>query len=292
VPMCYLVTRAGRGLLIATGRLSAPHEAGEGVERGLADREALRQARRDVHVAGWLLALETTLVSAFPDARTSLRGADDCVLSPPSRAVGAGRVALGPADLRLPGGRTPHDFMRSDGNGRRLEVERFETVRPDGAAECSVAGDAGAASIDVLVEFDDRLPAGRAAAKLERYDHLVAGWAPHLHRYGRRLGVAPLVVFVCRDVARARACARQADAVLTACRAYAGEYPADWEYPGRERIVFAAERDIHERRMRAYGVPSLPPHVRVEIAGGDPAARACEPQLRELLSADLARVGS
>jgi hypothetical protein len=30
-------------------------------------------------------------------------------------------------------------------------------------------------------------------------------------------------VFVCRDRTRARECARVADAVLTACRAYAGE---------------------------------------------------------------------
>jgi hypothetical protein len=63
-----------------------------------------------------------------------------------------------------------------------------------------------------------------------------------------------------------------ADSTLGACRAYAGEYPFDWEYPGRERVRFASERDLHEGLVRAYGVPRLPPHVRVSAAHGDPRA--------------------
>ncbi len=140
-------------------------------------------------------------------------------------------------------------------------------------------------TIDLLVEFDDRLPTGRSAAKLERYDHLVAGWAVHTNRYGRRLGVPPLVVFVCRDRGRARECARRADAVLTACRAYAGEYPADWEYPGRRGVMFVAERDAHVGLLRGYGVPRLPPDVRVSVADGDPRAREAVAEPRELLGA-------
>ena len=102
------------------------------------------------------------------------------------------------------------------------------------------------APIDVIVELDDRMPVGRAAGKLERYDHFLAGWSVHTARYGRRTEALAVVVFVCRDRARARECARLADPLLTACRAYAGEYPFDWEYPGRERILFAAERDVHD----------------------------------------------
>lgn len=81
-----------------------------------------------------------------------------------------------------------------------------------------------------------------------------------------------MVVFVCRDRARARESARRADAVLCACRAYAGEYPVDWEYPGREQIVFASERDVHEGVLYAYGVTRVPPAVRVRAAHGDPRA--------------------
>ena len=142
-------------------------------------------------------------------------------------------------------------------------------------------------ALDLLVELDDRLPAGRGAGKLERYDHLLAGWSVHTTRYGRRLGVPPAVVFVCRDRARARECARGADALLTACRAYAGEYPADWEYPGREGILFVAERDVHEGVLRGYGVPRLPPEVRVSVAGGDPRAREATAEPRALAGREM-----
>jgi hypothetical protein len=196
-----------------------------------------------------------------------------------------------------------------------VEVDRFETVRPDAiievnpsmrastarpsgdgvgdgvGAQASVAtppdasegGTRRAAAIDVIVERDDRLQRGRAAGKLERYDHFLAGWSAHTSRYGRRLEAVPLVVFVCRDRARARDCARGADSVLRACRAYAGEYPFDWEYPGREQIVYVSERDVHEGLLRAYGVPRLPPDVRVAAAHGDPRAGEAATESREIL---------
>jgi hypothetical protein len=69
-------------------------------------------------------------------------------------------------------------------------------------------------------------------------------------------------VIVCRDRRRARECACRADLVLGACRAYAGDYPHSWEYPGRTRMCFAAERDVHERNSCGWGVPALPPAIR------------------------------
>ena len=300
VPMCYVITSAGLELLRANGRLSAsadgPTAAGADVTAARRESEgSLRQARHDVHVAGWALALER----AAGGALLTLRGPEESVLAPPLRSTPDGKVGLGPGDLRLPGGRAAHDFLRTDGAGERVEVERFETVRPDaivtlpagadrfppagdgpsaaGATEVSTSDDAGGAvtrapAIDLIVELDDRLPVGRGAGKLERYDHFLSGWSAHTSRYGRRAEAAPMVVFVCRDRARARELARRADAVLRACRAYAGEYPFDWEYPGRERILFASERDVHEGFLRAHRVPTLPPEVRVTVARGDPGA--------------------
>ncbi len=273
----------------------------------------LRQARHDVHVAGWALALER----ALDRASLGLRGARESVLSPPLlRAGNEGRVALGPGDLTLPGGRAPHEFLCTDATGARAQVERFETVRPDVTIELAgglsdgagvqagpvegsvverevVAGEhardvsvvAAGGAIDLLVELDDRLPTGRAAGKLERYDHFMAGWSVHTRRYGLRGRATPLVVFVCRDRARARECARRADTVLSACRAYAGEYPADWEYPGRTGVLFVAERDAHEDLLCGYGVPRLPPDVRVSAAHGDPRAGAAAVEVRELFGA-------
>ncbi len=170
------------------------------------------------------------------------------------------------AELSLPGGRAPHDFLRTIQSGARVEVERFQSIRPDATLQAKQGW-------ELLVELDDRLPEGLGASKLERYDHFVTGWSVHVPRYKRPNVKPPIVVFLCSDNARARECARRADRVLTACRAYAGEYPADWEYPGREQIFYVAERDVHEGLLCAWGVPKLPPEVRVAVAGGDPRAR-------------------
>jgi hypothetical protein len=278
--MCYVITNAGVELLAASGRLEIQNDdrAGTSGLQGTPSRTSgerrLRQAGHDAHVAGWALALARLDGGAW----ATVRGPAESVLSPPLRAVRDGKAPLSPGELRLPGGRTPHDFMRTAANGERVEVERFETIRPDATVElpapegepesnCSTAP-----AIDVLIELDDRLPVGRTAAKLERYDHFLAGWSAHTGRYGRRLDAVPVVAFVCRDRARARRCATLADPLLRACRAYAGEYPADWDYPGRELILFASERDIHEGVARAYGVPRLPPQVRMSAADGDPHA--------------------
>ena len=99
--------------------------------RPVAGDRRLRQARHDVHVTGWALALER----ALGGAALKLRGREESALSPPLRSTPAGRVAIGPADLRLPGGRAPHDFLRTDPAGARVEVERFETVRPDASVD-------------------------------------------------------------------------------------------------------------------------------------------------------------
>jgi hypothetical protein len=351
-PMCHTIAPAGLALLAAGERRQTPARApvttadspvempprGAGkapldeavprAARATAARSSdrrLRQVRHDVHVAGWVLAFERVL-----GARVQLVAREHTALSPPQRATPAGRVAIGPGDLRLPGGRTPHDFLRTGAGGARAEVERFETVRPDAVLR--------AGSVELLIEFDDRLaidealqpaagdpsptrppaashdsrvgfaaspaglaasrvalpasPAGLAAsrtalpplpavgsgapaaaatpldsavAKLERYDHLLAGWSLAVPRFARRGAPRPAVVFVCRHRARARECARRADRLLCASRAYPGEHPHDWQYPGRAAVLFAAERDIHEGLLLAYGVPVLPPAVRATV---------------------------
>jgi hypothetical protein len=294
-PMCYVIASAGLRLLVDHGRLDAPAEGGaealrdpasksshppapssaapSSSSRPVASDQRLRQARHDVHVTGWALALERTLGAS----KLRLKGPEESALSPPLRSTPTGRTTIGPGDLRLPGGRAPHDFLRTDVSGARAEVERFETVRPDAGVEV------GAAGVWVLVELDDRLPTGAAAAKLERYDHLLAGWSVCAPRFAGRGAPRPLVVFLCRDRPRARECARRADHVLSACRAYAGEHPRDWEYPGRAAVVFASERDVHEGLLLAYGVPRLPPAVRATAASGDPRAGEAAIEVRELL---------
>ena len=284
VPMCYAITTAGLELLHAHDRLTALEEGDVDTLSGPPSPAApvegdrlLRQARHDVHVAGWVLALEHAVDGAPLDSARS----GESVLSPPSRSTPDGRRALGPADLTLPGGRSPHDSCVTDPRAQGCRSSASRRCAPTSRSSCRAAGWAPPricswSSMTVC-------PPAAAAGKLERYDHLLAGWSVHTTRYGRRLGAPPSVVFVCRDRARARECARSADAVLTACRAYAGEYPADWEYPGREGILFVAERDAHEGLLRGYGVPRLPPEVRVSVADGDPRAREAVAEPRELL---------
>lgn len=281
-PMCYSITLAG--LELCEKHHGSPVSRTTAEQSHLGDRAAaqsasrkddrlLEQARHDVRAAGWALAVE----GALARGQLALAGPEDSVITPPSRSRSGERRALCLSDLCLPGGRTPHDFLRTAAADSRVEVERFQTLRPD----VTLALKNGR---ELLVELDDRLPEGLGAAKLERYDHFLAGWSTQLQRYARPGAELPLVVFVCRDRERARECALRADRVLTACRAYAGEYPSEWEYTGRERVVFASERDAHEGLHCAWGVPRLPPEVRVTTAGGDPRRRGTQVELREFWS--------
>jgi hypothetical protein len=85
--------------------------------------------------------------------------------------------------------------------------------------------------------------------KFERYDHMISGWCMLKDRYAKHCTTPPLVVFVCRDQANAKEFCRAADPLVTAGHAYGGEYPSEWDYPARERMVFVAERDVHEGRI-------------------------------------------
>ena len=185
-PMCYRLSGEGRALLSSLGavedalepdplggRRALPRDPGQA-------HRVLRRVRREIHVAGWALSL-----MRFMDLRTGdVRGRERAVLTPPASRAGNRRGFLGPEELRLAGGRVPHDFLSSRGCRERAqfeerpEVEQFETVRPDALVR--------APGVDILIELDDRLPRGPDAAKLERYDHFLTGWSLHTRRYGDR----------------------------------------------------------------------------------------------------------
>jgi hypothetical protein len=260
VPMCCSLAPAGRAALEARDIPPAPPGSALAEATGAGAR-GLRQVRHELHVAGWALAV------ASLGSVVELRGRAGSVLAPPRSPSGSGRPLV-PAELRLPGGRVAHDFTRTIGE-KRVEADRFETIRPDATVSLRRAS----GQLDLFVERDDRAGAPGWVSKLERYDHFLAGWSLLADRYGPRGGSDPAVVFLCRDRSRARESARRADTILRACRAYAGEYPQSWQYPGRARIAFAAERDAHEGSLSAWATPQLPPDVRAALADGDQAAR-------------------
>jgi hypothetical protein len=279
-PMCHRPSGRAQDLLRERGY--EPFGTARSVAGG-ADRSPGRpsasgsptQLRHQLHVAGWVLAAGREI-----DDPSELVGEDGSVLFPP-RGASSSQV-LGPVDLRLADGRVPHDFVVPGPGGVLVEAERFETVRPDARLACG--------RLDLLVELDDRLRGEGIARKLLRYDHFLSGWSVHTSRYGGRADRTPITVFICRSRERAAALARLADMLLRACRAYPGEYPFAWEYPGRERMLFVSERDAHEGCLGGFGVPSLPPHVRAQAHGADPAAVQPEAAARELvLTAEAAR---
>ncbi|HEU0251234.1 MAG TPA: replication-relaxation family protein [Solirubrobacteraceae bacterium] len=270
MPMCYSITPAGRDLCTAggssiAGELDRIRESSErmaletqGQAFSSSEQNLLRRARHDVRVAGWVLVVE----QALSGDRLTLVGPERSAIAPPTRSTPQGARMLTLRELTLPGGRTAHDFLRTGEDGTRVEVERFQSIRPDATL---IDGKRR----ELLIELDDRLPQGRRAAKLERYEHFLTGWSTQLRRYSSQ--ATPLVVFVCRDRPRARECARAADRVLTAARAYPGEYPSAWDYRARERLLFVAERDAYQGVLCGWAPAALPPDVRASV--GDLGAR-------------------
>jgi hypothetical protein len=126
----------------------------------------------------------------------------------------------------------------------------------------------GVSKRDVFVEID------RTVKQQEHVE--VRAVRPPDHRVGAPVGV-------CRDEDSAREFCRAADREVIACHSYAGEYPGEWDYAGRARMFFVAERATHEGSLEAYALPQLPPEVRVTQADGDRRAAECQPRALLLL---------
>jgi hypothetical protein len=235
IPLCCAATAAAIELLGHSGRRAPElHE------------DSLDTLRADVHMVGWLLALEARAGGALVE-----------VLGPGRAAIAPG--VRGPGELELGAGMRPRGFERSRGDGQRTAVERFAGVRPNAVASLSGAD----GPCDLLLVVD----AGEGPPWLEAYDHLLGGWWRTVERY-RRAGRPPQVVVVCADSARARERARAADAVLTAAVAQIGVDPSHWRRGGREGIHFVAEPDLHHGELRSLQVAALPPTLRER--GGEP----------------------
>ena len=233
LPLCCAVTDRTVELLGVSGR-RAPELR----------ESALGSLRADVHLVGWLLALEARAGDATAE-----------VLGP--RRAGIAPGVREPAALDLGDRLRARDFLVSRRDGSRVPVERFGVVRPDAALSLRIPGERSEHGGDLLVVAD----AGDPIALLEAYDHLLSGWWRSVARY-RRAGGPPAVVMICADDAHALARVAAADAVLTACLAEIGEPPQRWQRPGRERIHFVAEVDLHRGLLSGWRVPLLPPALR------------------------------
>jgi len=243
------------------------------------DDPAMRRARHDLHVNAWGLALAAQL----GDSVRRIRGPRNSYVAPPTRTIRGERRAIAPDDLRLPGGRAPHGFLHTDRSRQRVVVEEFAAVEPDLTIELRMRDAHQIVVTDLFAELDRTFKPAKNVDKFERYDHMISGWCTLKDRYAKHCTAPPLVIFVCRDQANAKEFCRAADPVVTAGHAYGGEYASEWDYPGRQRMLFVAERDAHEGNMAAYALPSLPPRVRVVAANGERSAAACHPRQGPML---------
>jgi hypothetical protein len=249
VPQCCVATAAAIELLSIAARV-AP---------SLGD-DALPGLLRDLHLVGWLLAFESCAAGAV----TEVLGPGRAAITP-----GGGR-GVSPADLVLAPGVRARDFLHGGSSTERRVVGTFAAVRPDAVLEVRL-DESRVLRTDLLVVHDRDGDSGWLA----RFDHLVSGWWSSVPRYARH-GTPPLVVVLCADAARAQERARSADTLLRATLARIGDDPGTWERPGRARIHFAAEIDVHAGSLAALRVPQLPPELR--------AGSSDEPLRVELLS--------
>ena len=218
-----------------------------------------RRILRDLHVNGWMLALEQVCDHSF----ARWRGPRDGRLLPPRRKVRGEWLDIRPTDVTV-GGRQLRDYSAT----------KFEPVSPDGTAELNLAVGETPLRLDLLIEFERFSSPASAEDRLRRYDGLISGWASMLDRYSA-LGTPPVVVFVCEDDRAQLRLVRTADKVVTARLAKAGAEEANWPCPGRKAMFFAVERDVHVGSLEALQLPEHPPGVRVRL--GRPGERDCSP---------------
>jgi hypothetical protein len=218
-----------------------------------------RRILRDLHVNGWVIALERVADRSF----VRWRGPRDGRLDPPRRKVRGEWLDIRPADVTV-GGRQLRDYG----------LPKFEPVSPDATVEIKLAVGDAPIRLDLLIDFERFSSASSVEDRLRRYDGLISGWASLLDRY-RALGTPPVVVFICEDEVAQQRLIRVADTVVTARLAKAGVEEADWPSPGRKAMFFALERDVHMGSLEALQLSEHAPEVRVRLGG--PGERECNP---------------
>jgi hypothetical protein len=72
-------------------------------------------------------------------------------------------------------------------------------------------------------------------------------------------GEPPWVLFICQEQTRRDKFLAAADRDLTGRLWHPAAEPSEKQYPGRRRILFACEADVHASILEALRVPGYPP---------------------------------
>lgn len=195
----------------------------------------------------WVMAYRRLLGENALDWRGEREGR----LEPPTRMVDGKRVAFGADDLEL----ERYTYVRD------LRESEFGRVWPD--ATLTVDMPHRGRRFDLMIELDRTQRPTKNFDKFRRYDGLITGWWRRVDRY-RKLAEPPAAVFVCTDEDHVLAFARAADREVTGRLGRPGTAEQSWPYPGRERMLFVSERDVHEGSLRAWKLSPEP-----SVARGD-----------------------
>lgn len=170
----------------------------------------------------------------------------------------------GETSLEPPVGLQPGERLDDDWSAEGLKLPRPRTVCPDAVVE--VAGDTDDTPTRlILVEYDRTRRLDKNFEKFKRYDAFLNWW--WVHTYVSARGAAPFVLFVCQDEAQRDLFLSAADRELVGHRWHPDVEPEQYEYVGRQRMLFAAEVDAHEGRLAARRIPAFPPGHRARQTG-------------------------
>jgi hypothetical protein len=185
----------------------------------------------DLHLNSWVLAYRRTLQGAL------LEWEGETAIEPPPHARNA--------QLRL------DDNWSAEG----LKGAKPRTVMPDAMLE--IARDDREGSRLFLIEHDRRTKLDKNYEKFRRYDAFLTWWWRHTPLLDH--GEPPWVLFVCQQQVRLDKFLAAADRDLTGHLWHPAVEPSEKHYPGRRRILFACEADIHAGTLEALRVPGYPP---------------------------------
>jgi hypothetical protein len=240
-----------------------------------------RRVPHDLHANAWYLAFERLAGHVV----AAVRGPQSARLYPPSRPhpdyrhEAKRRVPLSPDEIA---DRTLGSGQRFDG----IDPTAVAPVHPDLAIEVSMPKLPRRPRQHYLLEIErSRHPAG-LKDKLARYDGLITAWARTQEPFLTG-GLPPAVIFVFPDEPMALAVAKLADALVRGRIASLEDRQTAWPYPGRKRMFFASERDVHLGMLRALMLPELPATVRRSAQGMRGQTMAFRPALRDIIKAEV-----
>lgn len=240
-----------------------------------------RRIAHDLHANAWYLAFERLAGHVV----ASVRGPHSARLYPPSKPH--------PDYRHDPTKRLPLSAdeiaERLLGTGQRfdsLAADAIAPIYPDLAIEISLPKLPRRPRQHYLIEVEhSRHPAG-LKSKLQRYDALITAWGRGQEPF-LTSGLPPAVIFVCPDEPFALAACKIADGLVRGRIASLEDRPPAWPHPGRKRMFFVAERDVHLGSLRSAMLPALRPVARRQALGLQGKPMQFRPALREIIRADV-----